>query len=56
MNQKLIILADKTNNLYRLTTDEYNKSFSEYINKAYKKSISTTMRTIDTKAEVIAQD
>ena len=45
MNQKLIILADKTNNLYRLTTDEYNK-----------KSTSTTMRTIDTKAEVIAQD
>ena len=34
---KLLIPVDKTNNLYRLTTDEYNKLLTENISKNYKK-------------------
>ena len=36
---KLLILADKTNNLYRLTTDEYNKLLTENISKNHKKLV-----------------
>ena len=36
---KLLIPADKTNNLYRLTTDEYKKLLTENISKSYKKLI-----------------
>ena len=37
-NPKLLIPADKTNNLYELTPDEYNKLLTENISKTYKKS------------------
>ena len=33
---KILIPADKTNNLYRLTTDEYNKLLTENISKSHK--------------------
>ena len=36
---KLLIPTDKTNNLYRLTTDEYKKLLTENISKSYKKLI-----------------
>ena len=48
---KLLIPADKTNNLYELTTDKYNKLLTENISKAYKKSILSTMHTINTEAK-----
>ena len=37
-NPKLLIPADKTNNLYELTTDEYNKLLLKNISKTYKKN------------------
>ena len=36
---KLLIPADKTNTLYRLTTDEYNKLLTENISKTTKELI-----------------
>ena len=48
--------ADKTNNLYELTTDEYNKLLTENISKAYKKPILSIMYTINAETKVIAQD
>ena len=36
---KLLIAADKTNNLYRLIADEYNILLTENISKSYKKLI-----------------
>ena len=35
-NPKLLIPADKTNNLYELSTDQYNKLLTENISKTYK--------------------
>ena len=35
---KLLIPGEKTDNLYRLTTDEYNKLLTENISKRYKKN------------------
>ena len=55
-NRNLLVPADKTNNLYKLTTDEYNKLLTENISKAYKESTLSTMHTINTGAKVIAQD
>ena len=55
-NPKLLILADKTNNLYELTADEQNKLLTENIWKTYKKSNLSTMYTINAEAKVIAQD
>ena len=36
---KAIIPADKTNNLYRPTADEYNKLLTENISKSYEKNL-----------------
>ena len=47
---------DKTNNLYEVTADEYNKLLTENISKMYKKSDLPTMYTIDAGEKVIAQD
>ena len=52
----MLILADKTNNLHELTTDEYNKLLTENISKTYKKSNLSTMYTINGEAKVIVQD
>ena len=54
-NVKLSILAEKTNKFYELTTDEYNKLLTKNISKAYKKSSLSTMHTINTEANNIAQ-
>ena len=55
-NTKLLIPADKTNNLYELTTGEYNKLLTENISKTYKKSNLSIMYTINAEAKVIGQD
>ena len=36
-NPKYLIAADKTNNLYELTTEKYNKLLIKNISKTYKK-------------------
>ena len=38
-DSRLLIPADKTNNLYRLTTDEYNRLLTKHMFKSYKKLI-----------------
>ena len=55
-DQKLLILAGKTNNLYRLTTDEYNKLLTENISKSYKKTDRSSLNRINTEAKNIAKD
>ena len=55
-NAKLLIPADKTNNLYELTTEEYNKLLTENISKTYKKSSISTLNKINTEAKSIAKD
>ena len=37
-DSKLLIPAYKTNNLYRLTTNEYNKLLTKNVSKNYKKT------------------
>ena len=55
-DQKLLILAGKTNNLYRLTTDEYNKLLTENISKSYKKTDKSSLNRINTESKNIAKD
>ena len=52
---KILIPAVKTNNLYRLTTDEYNKLLTENISKSHKTDKSW-LKIINTVAEIIAKD
>ena len=55
-NPKLLIPADRTNNLHKLTTDEFNKLLTENTSKVYKKFPPSTMHAIDTEPRVIAKD
>ena len=53
---KLLIPADKANNLYRLTADEYNKLLTENIFKSYKTTDKSSLNSINTEAKKIAKD
>ena len=55
-NPKLLIPADKTNNLYELTTEEYNKLLIENISKTYKKTNVSAKNAINTEAKAIVKD
>ena len=55
-NPKLLVPAGKTNNLYELTTEEYNKLLIENISNTYKKSTISAINSINTKAKAIAKD
>ena len=55
-NPKLLISADKTNNLYELTTVEYNKLLFENINKTYKRTTISAINAINTEVKAIAKD
>ena len=55
-NPKLLIPADKTNDLYELTTEEYNKSLIENISKTYKKTNVSAKNAINTEAKAIVKD
>ena len=55
-NTKLLIPDDKTNNLYELTTDEYNKLLTKNISKTYIKSNLSTMYNINAETKAIVQD
>ena len=50
--QKLLIPVDKTNNLYELKTDEYNK----LLNKASKIATLSNIHSINTEAKAIMQE
>ena len=54
-NPKLLIPADKTNNLYKLTTEEYNKLLIENISKTYKKTTVSAINVINTEAKAVAK-
>ena len=55
-NPKLLVPADRTNNLYELTTEEYKKLLIENISQTYKKSTVSAIHSLTTKAKVIAKD
>ena len=55
-NPKLLVPADKTNNLQELTTEEYNKLLIENISKTYKKSTVSAIKSVNTEAKAIAKD
>ena len=54
-NPKLLVPADKTNNLYKLTTEEYNKLLIENISRTYKKTTTSAINSINTEAKAIAK-
>ena len=55
-NPKILVPADKTNNLYELTTEEYNKLLIGNISKTYKKSTVSAINSINTEAKAMAKD
>ena len=55
-NPKLLIPADKTNNLYELTNEEYNKLLLGNISKTYKKTTASAINAINTEAKAIGKD
>ena len=55
-NPKLLIPADKSNNLYELTTEEYNKLLLENITKTYKKITVSAINAINTEVKAIEKD
>ena len=55
-NPKLLIPADKSNNLYELTIEEYNKLLIENISKTYKKNSACAINAINTEAKAFAKD
>jgi len=55
-NDKVIVPADKTNNKYKVSVNEYNKLLTENITKSYKKAESSTIESINKEAKSIATD
>ena len=55
-NPKILVPVDKSNNLYELTTEEYNKLQIENINKTYKQITESAINSINTEAKAIAKD
>ena len=55
-NPKFLITADKTNNLYEFTSEEYSKLLIENISKTYKKTTVSAMNLINTEAKTTAKD
>ena len=50
----LFVPADKTNNLYKLSKDNYNKLLTENIIKSYKKTNTAAINNINKEANCIA--
>ena len=55
-NPKILVPVHKSNNLYELTTEEYNKLQTENISKTYKQITVSAMNPINTEAKAIAKD
>ena len=53
---KLFFPADKTNNLYRLTINEYNKLLTKSISESYKKTDKSSLKGINTEVKNIVND
>ena len=51
----LFIFADKANNLYKLSKDNYNKLLTENITKSYKKTNTAAINNINKEAKCIAE-
>ena len=51
----LFIPADKTNNLYKLSKDNYNKLLTDNITKSYKKTNTAAINDINEEAKCIAE-
>ena len=54
-SDKIFLLADKTTNIYKVSTNEYEKLLLENITKDYKQTAGTTLNEIDREAKKIAQ-
>ena len=55
-NPKFLVPADKSNNLYELTTEECNKLLIENISKTHKQITVSAINSINTEAKTIAKD
>ena len=53
-SDKVFLMADKTTNIYKVTTDEYNKLLTENITKDYKKTTEQTLNKCNQEASKIA--
>ena len=53
-SSKLHIPADKTSNIYKVTSDEYNKLLTENITKTYKKTTNAAVKKVNEEAKSIA--
>ena len=53
-SSQLHVPADKTTNLYKVSTNEYNKLLTENITKTYKKTADAAVREINKEAKSIA--
>ena len=53
--ENLLIPADKTTNLYKVTPQQYGKLLAENINKTYKKSERNTVLQVNREAKDIAK-
>jgi len=51
---KFHVPADKTNNIYKLSAEEYNKLLTENITKTYKKTTSSAVSKVNEEAKSIA--
>ena len=54
-SKKLFVAADKTQNFYQVTKEEYNKILHENVTKTYKKANISFPKTITTEAKKIAK-
>ena len=52
----MLILADKTNNLYEISTENYNKLLPDNVTKSYKKAPETLENNINKEAKKITTD
>ena len=53
---KLLIPAGRTNYLYRLANEDYNKPLTENISKGYKKTNKSSLNRTNTEVKNIAKD
>ena len=52
----MFVPADKTNNLYKISTDQYTKLLTENITKSYKKNTQSSVTKINKEAKQIADN
>ena len=55
-SDKVFLLADKTTNIYKVSTDTYNKLLTENITKDYKRTTEHSVQASNSAASKIAHD